>query len=105
PFTKFTGALRTANEISAVRFIFYFTAWVLVIYFLYDKINIKYPVLKLAFYNCVLYIILSVIMTQFFPFASEYFNEMFFYYLVVATLLSPFFLSIIPYANRLIKNI
>jgi hypothetical protein len=105
PFTKFNRAIRDANEISAVRFIFYFTFWVLAIIFLYDKINIKYHVLKLALVNCSLYVIISFVMVLFFPFASEYFTESFFYFLVLATLLSPLILSIIPRLKRIINTI
>lgn len=105
PVTKLNRALREANEISTVRFIFYFAFWVLAIYFLYDKINIKYPVLKLALINCTLYIAISILMTLFFPFTAEYFTQTFFYFLVIATLISPFVLSAIPYMNKLIKNI
>ena len=105
PFTKFSGALRDTSEVSVVRFIFYFTFWILAIYFLFDKINIKYPVLKLALLNCALYIIISGVMTLFFPFPKEYFKETFFYFLVIATLLSPFILSVIPMASKLIKSV
>ena len=105
PITKLSGALRGANEISAVRFIFYFGFWVLVMYFLHNKVNIKYPILKFALLNCALYVALSGLMTLIFPFAKEFFKEEFFYYLIIATLISPFILSMIPYANKLIKRI
>jgi len=48
PLTNYSRALRDTSEISAVRFIFYFVLWILAVYFLYDKIRIKYPILKLT---------------------------------------------------------
>jgi hypothetical protein len=103
PITKFSGALGGAGEISLVRFIFYFVPWVIAVYLIYDKLNIKRPVLKLALVNCGLYILLSVVMTLFFPFAKEYFERAFFYYLILATFMSPFVLGMIPYFNRIIR--
>ncbi len=99
--TKWGGAIRHANELSLTRLALYFVFWVIAIYFNYEKINIKYPVLKLAVVNCSLYILISVIMTLFFPFAIEFFIESFFYYLVISTLISPLILLQIPFFKRI----
>lgn len=105
PILRFSGSLRDANEISFTRFVFYFLFWVIAIYLLYDKINIKQPILKLGVANCSLYILLSLGMTLFFPFAIEFFSRSFFYFLIISTFLSPFILNILPFFKRIIATI
>lgn len=99
--TKWGGAIRHANELSLTRLALYFVFWVIAMYFNYEKVNIKHPVLKLAVVNCSLYILISVIITLFFPFAIEFFIESFFYYLVISTLISPLILLQIPFFKRI----
>lgn len=101
---NFSRAFRHTNEIIAVRFIFYFVFWVLTNYLLYDKIKLKRVALKLALYNCSFYVFFSAIMSIVFS-ASVFFRYSFFYFLVIATLLSPFILSIVPRAKQLINKI
>lgn len=101
--TSIKGALRDSNEITAARFVFYFTFWVIFTYFFYGKIDSKYSLLKLAIVNCLLYVSLSLIITLFFPFTIDFFGQTFFFYLIIATFISPFILSIIPYGDRFLK--
>lgn len=105
PWKNFAGALRTANEITAIRFIFYFVFWLVGVHFGCQKIQGNYPVLKLALLNCSLYIATSIFMVWIFPFAAQFFKASFFYYLVVATFISPFLLYTIPFFKRLIRNL
>ena len=75
PVEIFKGAVKDATEITILRFVFYFLLWVVIMFLLWNNINIKYPFLKLALLNCGLYIALSILMTLFFPFATEYFRR------------------------------
>jgi hypothetical protein len=105
PKAIIVGSLRDANEISLTRFVFYFVFWVIAINLFYNKINIKNPILKMAVINCGLYISLSILLTLFFPFAIEFFGRSFFFFLTIATFLSPFILSISPYFRDRIEKI
>ena len=97
--------LRGASEVNALRLIFYFPLWLITMYYLFDGINKKrYPALRLAAANCVLYILISVIMSIVFS-AGAFFGYSFFYFLIISTLISPFILWVIPFGNKLIKSI
>jgi hypothetical protein len=97
PITKFSGALRDANEITLMRLIFYFILWAFAIYFFYSQNKSKRPVVKLALMNSVLYISTSLILIFFLPGGVEFFSRSFFFYLVAATLISPFIIYLIPW--------
>jgi len=62
---------------NAERFVYYFPFWVLAIYFLYNKVKIKNPVMKLALANFVLYVAMLVIAT-FSPFIFDFLKYHFF---------------------------
>jgi hypothetical protein len=94
------GAFREAAEVSLMRFIFYFIFWVITMSIFHYKINIKSPILKLAVLNFGFYILFSVVLSLFFPFAKEYYTSTFFYFLLIATFLSPIILNFIPYFNK-----
>lgn len=105
PFSRFDNALRDASEIGLMRLIFYSVFWVLMMSFIYDRIGIKNRLLKLSLTNVGLYILTSAIMSLIFPFAIEFFTRPFFFYLVIATLVSPCVLYLIPFGKRIIETI
>lgn len=92
------SAFRGANEIIAIRFIFYFVFWIGAMYILFDKV--RYPVWRLAIANCLLYVVTSVVVSGFLPGAAEFFTYSFFFYLVAATFVSPFVLRLMPYLKK-----
>lgn len=94
-----------AGEVIYIRFVFYTIFWVLGMLRLYDKINIRHPVLKMSVINCMLYIAISVLMALVIPGTAEFFKRDFFYFLVAATFISPFVLSIIPYLNKIVTKL
>lgn len=104
PKAIITESFKEVSELSLTRFIFYFVFWNIIIFFFYDKIKIKNTSLKLAFANCMIYIILSVIMTLFFPFAIDFFTRSFFYYITLTTFCSPFILFSLPYFKKIRKT-
>lgn len=96
------GAFREANDVSLMRFIFYFIFWVLSIYIFFSKFNMRHIALKMALLNVAFYFIFSILLSLFFPFAKEYFTSSFFYFLLFATFISPFVLRVLPYFNKMI---
>lgn len=100
PLMEFGGGMRYTNELILLRIIFYFAPWVVGIWWLYPKINIRHPALKLAVMNCMLYVAISVLLAVFIPVAGGFFTRDFFFFVVAATFISPFILSVIPYFNK-----
>jgi len=105
PVAIINSAFRGTNEIIAMRFIFYSVFWIAAMYFLYHKINIRNAKLKFAIINCGLYIAISLLMCIPFPGAVEFFIRDFFFFLVIATFLSPFILFTIPILKRLTNSL
>jgi len=98
-------AFRDTNETIALRFILYSVFWIVAMYFLYDKISIRNAKLKFAVVNCGLYIAISLLMCIPFPGAVEFFIRDFFFFLAIATFLSPFILITIPILRRLTDSL
>ena len=105
PFYRFHKALRYANEITLIRLIFYSVFWIFVMSFIYGEIRINNSLLKLMAVNTGVYVFTSAMMSLIFPFAIEFFTRPFFFYLVLATLISPCILYLIPFGRRLIQTI
>jgi hypothetical protein len=100
PLSSFSG-LKAAFEVITLKFLFYTIIWILVVYFFYDNLEINRPFLKLAIYNCGLYISISIFMTMLMPFTIEFFFRSFFLFVVIATFISPFILSLLPQSKKL----
>lgn len=92
---KISGALRYSLETNLMRLLFYFPLWCILIYVISNKINMKNIILKVALLNVFLYVIISLFCTLIFPFATEYFTALSFYYLIIITFTSPFILYVI----------
>jgi hypothetical protein len=104
PVAIIKRAFRDTNETIAIRFILYFVIWVAGMYFLYERINIKNASLKFGVVNCGLYIAICILMSIPFPGSAEFFGRDFFFFLVIATFLSPFILLKTPIMKRLARN-
>jgi len=105
PLFSLSNSFKHATEVSLMRLLLYFFLWVVGIYLSWNKFRINNVVLKFAIINCLLYITISILMTLFFPFAIEFFTRSFFYYLVLATMLSPFIASLMPFFRKLILSV
>jgi len=104
PVTRMGGALRDVSELFLLRLIFYFVLWVIGVRLLYGVINLRNPALKLAVVNCLLYLVISLIMTIFIPGTRDFFQRDFFFFLVAATFISPFVLFRLPFWGRVVAN-
>jgi len=86
-------AVRNGIQINMVRFIFYYLFYAVPFYFLVNKIIWKRRLIQIAFFNCILYIGISLLYCGVFPGAFEFLSADFFYFLILATFLSPFVLG------------
>lgn len=99
-YSNLKSVLRGRGEIAVIRLILYFPLWIFAMYLLYNKIYYsKRPFLLLAFINCIMYILISVIMSIIFS-AVSLFTYSFFYQLIIATFLSPLIISIIVNVSK-----
>lgn len=100
-FADFGGAITSATEITVVKMLFYFIFWVVAILII-NKLGFIRSLFRLSIVNCSLFVFTSIVMTAVFPFSKEYFMRPFFYFLFIATIVSPYLLSIIPKVNQII---
>lgn len=86
-------AVANALQINMVRFIFYYALYVAPFCFFMKVVTWKRRLLQAAVANCALYVVISLLYTGIFPDTFDYLTADFFYFLVIATFLSPFFLG------------
>jgi hypothetical protein len=86
-------ALWDGIQINMTRVIFYYLFYAVAFYFLVNKIVWKRRLIQVALFNCILYIGISLLYSGILPGAFEYLSADFFYFLILATFLSPFVLG------------
>lgn len=95
PLFKIHTAAKYSMEVNLMRLIFYFPVWIILMITMLERLNNKNIVLKIALLNVFLYLLLSGVYSLIFPFATEYFQRLFFYFLTISTFLSPFILNVL----------
>jgi hypothetical protein len=88
-------AFTNSLEVNAVRFIFYFVFSMTAFYILMNLFKWRNRTLQASIYNSTIYIGISLFYALLLPGAFEYLSSDFFYFLIVATLSSPFILGVL----------
>ncbi len=85
----FGVAVESSIEVNALRFILYFPFNILLIYMFHSFFKEIECKIKYSIFNTCCYLFICIIYISVFFGAVEYFNRTFFYFLIIATFLSP----------------
>lgn len=96
-------AFREAFSIAVFRVVLYSYIWVLVIIAQYTSVTKKVTPLRLAIFNCLIYVCVSVLICVVMDAFWNVFLSIVFFGFVFTTLVSPFILAKIPIVNNLIN--
>lgn len=99
------SGLRDGLDIIGVRLIFYFLFWIFSVTVFYKSSRKISQTLNFALFNSGFYIFFSLFMSLLIPFTREYLQASFFYFLILATFLSPWIIRAIDRSNTILKKI